>query len=53
MRLEALEDSLPGVQRVSASYQKQTLQVDFDEQTLSEEQFLAAVEQLGYHPQQK
>ena len=35
MRLEGLEDDLPGVKRVKASYQKQQMEVEYDETRLS------------------
>ena len=48
MRIEGLEDTLPGVKSVAASYQKGQMTVEFDETRLSEAQILAAVEKLGY-----
>ncbi len=48
MRIEGLEDSLPGMISVSASYRKGQMTVEFDEARLSEAQILAAVERLGY-----
>ena len=48
--LESLEDRVPGIQRVEASYKKQLMKVDFDEAQLSLEDLLAAVTRLGYHP---
>jgi copper chaperone len=48
MHLEAIEDDLPGIRRIKASYQKGTLEVDFDETLVSEEQIKAAVYQAGY-----
>ena len=48
--LESLEDRIPGIERVEASYKKQTMQVDFDEAQLSMEDLLGAVTRLGYHP---
>jgi len=48
MHLEAIEDDLPGIRRIKASYQKGTLEVDFDEALLSEDQIKAAVAQAGY-----
>ena len=35
MRLEGLEDDLPGVVRVRASYPKQQMEVEYDETRLS------------------
>jgi copper chaperone CopZ len=50
MRLEGLEDELPGVKRINASYLKMSMEVDFDEKQLSVAQIMSAVEALGYHP---
>ncbi len=51
MRLESLEDTLPGIKSVSASYRTGRMTVEFDETRLSEEQILAAVAKLGYTAQ--
>lgn len=48
MRLEGLEDTLPGIRSIKASYQKQTLEIEFDEQLLPEAHILAAIKDLGY-----
>lgn len=50
MHLEGLEDDLPGVRRISASYKKLSMEVDFDENLLSEAQIIAAANRIGYHP---
>jgi len=52
MRLEGIEDELPGIQRIAASYRKQRLEVEFNEAQVSEAQIVAAAEALGY-PLQK
>jgi len=49
MRLESLEDDLPGIKRIDASYHKQQMVVEFDEEQVSEVQIIAAVEKKGYH----
>lgn len=49
MRLEGIEDDLPGILGISASYHKQQLAVEFDELMTDEQQILNAVENLGYH----
>lgn len=51
MHLEGLEDDLPGVKRVSASYKKQVMEVEFDESKLTVEQIILAANAIGYHPQ--
>jgi copper chaperone CopZ len=48
MHLEALEDDLPGIQAVYASYQKQILRIEFDERLVSETQIIQAANNLGY-----
>jgi len=48
MRLESIEDDLPGIRQISASYQKQQMTVEFDEAMVSEAQILSAVNQKGY-----
>jgi len=48
MRLQTLEDDLPGVQEVDASYRKGTLVVKFDEKQTNLELIVLAVQQLGY-----
>jgi copper chaperone CopZ len=50
MHLEGLEDDLPGVKRISASYKKLAMDVEFDETQLTVEQIIAAANALGYHP---
>jgi copper chaperone CopZ len=51
MRIEGIEDDLLGINKISASYQKQQLVVDFDENLLTEEKIIASIEKLGYHPE--
>ena len=48
MKIESIEDELPGVARVSASYQKMQMVVDYDETRVTEEQIIAAVKKKGY-----
>lgn len=50
MTLESLEDELEGIRSIRASYHKQLLEVDYDEQVLAEEQLLAAIRKLEYTP---
>ena len=51
MHLEGLEDDLPGVKRVSASYHKQVMEVEFDETKLTVDQIIQAANAIGYHPE--
>jgi copper ion binding protein len=48
MRIEGLEDDLPGVQRVRASHKKQQIEVEFDENRVNADQIVTAIQQLGY-----
>jgi copper ion binding protein len=48
MRIEGLEDDLTGVQRVRASYKKQQVEVEYDENIVSADQIVAAIQQMGY-----
>jgi copper chaperone CopZ len=48
MHLEGLEDDLPGVLEVKASYQKQDMVVKYDENKVTVEQIIAAAKELGY-----
>lgn len=51
MHLECLEDELPGIKRITASYKKQSMEVEFDETKVSVEHIIAAANAKGYHPQ--
>ena len=48
MKLEGIEDDLPGILEINASYHRQQMVVEFDESQVSEEQILAAVKKKGY-----
>lgn len=48
MRLQGLEDDLPGVVEVRASYRTQLMTVKFDKNRITESQIITAVKQLGY-----
>ena len=48
MKLEGIEDELPGIQEINASYHKQQMTVVFDESQVNEEQIVAAVKKKGY-----
>lgn len=51
MRLQSLEDDLPGVLQVDASYLKQKMVVTFDESRVSEARIITAASALGYTAQ--
>ncbi len=51
MRLESLEDELPGVNQVKASYHKQEMEVVYDESRVTLEALINAIQKKGYHPQ--
>lgn len=48
MHLQELEDELPGVLEVNASYQKMEMVVKFDETKVTADQIIAATKELGY-----
>mgnify|MGYP001766874247 CR=1 FL=1 len=48
MRLQQLEDDLPGVIAVDASYRRQKMSVQFDETRVSATEIIAAAQRLGY-----
>ncbi len=48
MRLEAIEDELPGIKRIKASYQKEQMIIEYDESQVTEAQIRQAVEAKGY-----
>jgi P-type Cu+ transporter len=48
MTLQSLEDDLPGVKTVEASYRSGKMVVEFDEAILDEAKIIAAVKGLGY-----
>ncbi len=48
MKLESIEDELPGIKEINASYHKQQMIVEFDETIISEDQIIAAAKKKGY-----
>lgn len=48
MKLESLEDILPGVKEINASYHRLQMTIEYDETKLTEEQIVAAVKKKGY-----
>jgi len=48
MKLESIEDDLPGIKEINASYHKQQMIVEFDETIISEDQIIAAAKKKGY-----
>ena len=48
MKLEGIEDKLPGVLRAEASYQKGSMLVDYNEAQVDEAQIQAVIKRLGY-----
>lgn len=48
MTLEGIEDDLPGIRQISASYQKMQMTVEYDEAKVSEAQILEMVKRKGY-----
>ncbi|NJP09863.1 MAG: heavy-metal-associated domain-containing protein [Leptolyngbyaceae cyanobacterium RU_5_1] len=48
IRLEGIEDELPGVIRITASYRKQQMEVEYDESQVSDTQIIAIAKEHGY-----
>ena len=48
MTIESLEDDLPGIRSVSASYAKGRVVVEFDETRLDLETIIQAIKEQGY-----
>lgn len=51
MKLQSLEDDLPGVDTVDASYHSQKMKVVYDESVVTPEAIMEAVRKLGYTPE--
>ena len=50
MHLEDLEDKIPGVLSINASYRKFSMEVDFDPKITTVEAIIQAANKIGYHP---
>jgi len=48
MKIDSLEDDLPGAKNVSASYQKSQVVVEFDETCLTTDDIIQAIKKQGY-----
>jgi copper chaperone CopZ len=48
MKIDSLEDDLPGMKSVSASYQRSLVVVEFDELRLTTEDIIRAIKKQGY-----
>jgi copper chaperone CopZ len=48
MRIESIEDEIPGISQVNASYRKQQMIVDYDESVVTDGQIIEAVKKKGY-----
>lgn len=51
MRLEGLEDDLPGVKQVRVSLHRKQMRVEFDERQITEQYIRQAIITLGYTTQ--
>ena len=49
MHLEELEDKIPGVTHISASYKKLTMEVEFDDTIVTTETIIIAAHEIGYN----
>ncbi len=48
MIIESIEDDLPGIIDISASYHRQQVAVEFDDTVLTDEQIISAIRKKGY-----
>jgi len=48
IKIESIEDDLPGIKEVNASYVKQQMIVEYDENLVSVDEIVAAVKKRGY-----
>lgn len=48
MNIESIEDDLPGIIKISASYHKQQMVVEYDDSLVTDEIILSAVKKKGY-----
>jgi copper chaperone CopZ len=48
MKIESIEDDLPGVKEINASYQKMQMVVEFDDGMVTPAQIQEAVRKKGY-----
>jgi copper chaperone CopZ len=48
MIIESIEDDLPGIIKISASYHKQQMVVEYDDSLVTDELILSAVKKKGY-----
>jgi copper chaperone CopZ len=51
MTLEGIEDELPGIKWIKASYHHQNMEVEYDESLITYQEIVAAVQGKGYHPE--
>lgn len=51
MKIESIEDDLPGVRSVSASYRKLQMIVEYDESKVTDIQIMEAIQNKGYSAQ--
>jgi Cu+-exporting ATPase len=49
IRIEGIEDELPGIKQISASYHQGSVKVEYEPQQVSEGEIRTAIEKLGYH----
>ena len=48
MKIESIEDDLPGIKEVNASYTKQQMIVEYDENSVTVDDIITAVRKKGY-----
>ena len=48
MKLESIEDDIPDIREINASYHKQQMTIEYDETKLTVEEIVAAARKKGY-----
>jgi copper chaperone CopZ len=48
MRIESIDEELPGIKQVTASYRKQEMIIEYDEKLVTDDQIVEAVKRKGY-----
>ena len=48
MKLESIEDDFPAIKQIDASYHKQHMTVEYDENELTIDEIIAAAKKKGY-----
>ena len=49
MKIESMEADLPGIKEVNASYVRQQVIVEYDENLVSVDEIITTIKKMGYH----